>query len=135
MYIVAMYVLENEAFGCVFELYKVNCVNNIKIGQLVLFPILFSMFTVSFLEETWSVSFVIFVTSLERVSVSEFVCTFAMFDSFNPFAFIAKIRKYFGFGIAHFLLIFCYIGCICETRKETMFCILKNSVFLQREKR
>ena len=78
------YFFDNVSFGIFFF-------DSVKVDQFVLLPILFTVFTVDFFEESWAVSTVVLVTPFKGISVAKSIRALTLFQSGHPFTLISKI--------------------------------------------
>ena len=74
-----------------FGIFFLDCV---KVDQFVLFPILFTMFTIYFLEKSRTMSSVIFVSSFKSIAIAKCIDSLALFQSIHPVSFISEIVKF-----------------------------------------
>ena len=74
-----------------FGIFFFDCV---KVDQFILFPILFTMFAICFLEKSRTMSSVIFIGSFKSISIAKCINTLALFQSIYPVSFISEIVKF-----------------------------------------
>ena len=113
---------------CLFGIFFFDCV---KVDQFILFPILFTMFTICFLEKSRTMSSVIFVGSFKNISITKCINSLALFQSIYPVSFISEIVKFAAALSFQILEISTLCLPLCQRRlKKTR---LKNFSVLKRE--